>query len=188
MESSNDRMRASTDGAASKSAERIVEQVGRRCPERDQRCGPRVATPAGGHRVFRRLAGDRIGDGQFADGRKRLVARRGEFIPDIVGDRVGGERAAQIRLQQARRHAHLVGEEIAPDKIRLLDDRRHLALEVGCLRPGPVLVPAIQIVRRRAGIGVAAGGIGGYLLEWQRAHVSANTTLPRSTISGASVR
>ena len=143
----NEPSRASTEGLGVERADRVVEQEGRGRPQADQRRRARVAAAVGRHLVLARLAGDRMVHRDRADRRQALVGLRGEIVPDVAGDRVGGERAAGVGLQQRHRHAELGREVVAVEEIRGEDDLLHLRLVLVGLGPRPVLVPALQVVR-----------------------------------------
>ncbi len=86
--------------------------------------------------------------------RQVLVRLRREVVPDVPGERVGGERAARVGLEQRHRHPRLRGQVIAFQEIRGEHDLPHLFLEFVGFRRRPVSVPAFEI----PGPG-AAGGI-----------------------------
>ena len=79
--------------------------------------------------------------------RQVLVGRGGEVVPDVVFERIGGQRAARVGLQQGHRHAQLGGQEVVVAEIGLLHDFAHRRLELLGLGPLPVVVPALQVVR-----------------------------------------
>ena len=79
---------------------------------------------------------------------------RGVVVPDVVGDGVGGERAAGVRLQQRHRDARLVRQVVVLEEVVLEDDLPHLLLELLGLGVRPVLVPAVEIAGPRAAAGI----------------------------------
>src|ERR1700693_1225786 len=102
------------------------------------------------------LAAVRIIIDDLADRWQLLVGLRGEIVPDIAGDRVSGQWAAGIRLQQGDRNAHIIGQVIVVGEIRRLDDLAHAVLEFAGLCPLPIAIPTREVSPAGAGSRVGA--------------------------------
>src|ERR1700742_3185339 len=75
-----------------------------------------------------------------------LVGLRGEVVPDISADCIGGEWTAGIGSQEGNGNALVCGEIVIGEKVRLMHDGSHFGFEVVGLRPVPVVVPAGHVV------------------------------------------
>ena len=165
-------------------ADAVVLQERRGGPEADERRRPREAAAAAGQRVVVLGAGQRIAQLDRSDRRQILVGLRREVVPDVAGDRVGRDRAADVGLHQRRRHAQLGREEVVLQEIVGEHDLAHRRLEGVGLGPRPVACPSTRGSPCRCSFSMSRpGGSGGSLLEWQRAHRSAKTVLPRRSES-----
>ena len=137
------RMRASTDGLGSKGPTRVVLQERRRRPDADERGRPREAASAARQLVVVLRAGHRIAHLDRADRRQLLVGLRREVVPDVAGDRVGRDRAADVGLHQRRRHAQLGRQVVVLQEVvgQRRSSRIGVLNSVG-LGPRPVRVPS----------------------------------------------
>ncbi len=81
----------------------------------------------------------------LAHRRQVLVRSRGEIIPNIALQRIGGEGAARVGLKQGYRDTAVRGEIIIRKEIIGQDQRHHLFLEVIGLGPLPILIPVALV-------------------------------------------